>query len=122
MGTVTAGGATITDGGLKVSDGGSTLVTTGAAVTAGTIENSHNTFTGDALLVKTKTAAGTGFDMISAKANNVEVYKVAGDGSTTQAQGLTVTAGGATIGAGGLKVTAGGETIAAGGLSITQDG
>ena len=80
-------------------------------MTAATVENSHDTFTGDALLVKTKTAAGTGFDMISAKANNVEVYKVAGDGSTTQAQGLTVTAGGATVTGGGLKVSDGGSTF-----------
>merc|ERR1719181_1836705 len=87
--TITDGGVTVTAGGLTVTDSGATTTTTGAAVTPLKAVNSHATFTGDAFVVATTTAAGTGFDMISATANSVEVYKVAGDGSTTQAKGAT---------------------------------
>jgi hypothetical protein len=89
------------------------------------VVNSHGTFTGKAMQIGTTTAAGTGFDMVNAKANSVEVYRVLGDGSTKQAKGATidagglvVTLGGATVSAAGLTVT-GGATVATAGLDVT---
>merc|ERR1711871_208255 len=79
----------------------------GPAVVPLSAVNSHDTFTGDAFVVSTKTAAGTGFDMISAKANNVEVFKV--DGSGAAVISSTLDTGGSTTGS---LVTAGGVGIA----------
>jgi hypothetical protein len=126
---VNAVGATVTAGGLKVVDAGTTVITTAAAVAPLSVVNSHASFTGKAMQIGTTTGAGTGFDMVNAKANSVEVYRVLGDGSTKQAKGATiddgglvVTLGGATVSAGGLKVNAGGATVDANGLWVKDAG
>jgi hypothetical protein len=126
---VNAVGATVTAGGLKVVDAGTTVITTAAAVAPLSVVNSHASFTGDAMGISVTRAANTAFDMVNAKANSVEVYRVLGDGSTKQAKGATiddgglvVTLGGATVSAGGLKVNAGGATVDANGLWVKDAG
>jgi hypothetical protein len=76
---VTSGGLTVTAGGIKVNTGvtvdtGGVVVTTGGSDITNTADStvmkavsSHNTFTSDALLLQTKTASGTGFNLIRAQ-------------------------------------------------------
>ena len=88
IGTVTSGGVkantgvTVDTGGVVVTTGGSDITNTADAVVMKAV-SSHDTFTKQALLLQTKTASATTFDLIKGQVNafNDEVFRVDGTGA-----------------------------------------
>jgi hypothetical protein len=138
---VTTGGLTVTAGGIDVQTGvtvntGGVVVTTGGADITNTADatimkavSSHNTFTADALLLQTKTASGTGFNLIRAQVDlgggGQEVFKVDGTGAVivsaatdtaSSLAGSIRTAGGLGV---KLKAHVGGDTTVQGDIINT---
>ncbi|EQC30579.1 hypothetical protein SDRG_11637 [Saprolegnia diclina VS20] len=109
-------------GRTTISNGGASVTNQDPTAAALTVTSTDNAFGGTVATIQTSRAANTGFYLLEAKANNIQLFSVHGSGLTkVWVGGFEVVMGGATISNGGLLVDAGGAVIKAG-LQVATGG